>query len=317
MSETAKAKKQLTPTQECFNLWGRGFFYAAVIILLIVNVLYIISYLYLGYTFGLPFDETLREQKAWFVFLTLIRGAAISYVFVLPILVLLAIIRYTFRTSVLGPFFILIVFFTYLWAYERVEAWFVRQSTTRQGWIWVCVGIVGFLCFLIGTGWETKHTRDSKISDRRVSIRGLYAWIKSVPDLLRDWISGRWALESVRKIYDSNNDSSSVNGANTPLANITNDFKAWTDATKLLLTIMTGLTTVLVLFSEDATMQTALKTIGNIFLLVPALCCVYMEIFRRQCERQWETLQGKKPEARLDDTNQKVEPAKAKAHAAN
>ena len=69
------------------------------------------------------------------------------------------------------------------------------------------------------------------------------------------------------------------------------DFKAWNDAMKLLITILTGLTIISSLFTNgNGIWDQAIKILMLFFLLVPALSCAYMESFRRQCERHWQAL---------------------------
>jgi len=115
-----------------------------------------------------------------------------------------------------------------------------------------------------------------------------------------DFLSLRWnpnLHEDVKEVYVASKAASRGLKGASEVANhvlptdIGGDFKAWHDAMKLLITILTGLTIISSLFTNgNGIWDQAIKILMLFFLLVPALSCAYMESFRRQCERHWQAL---------------------------
>lgn len=119
---------------------------------------------------------------------------------------------------------------------------------------------------------------------------------------LHDFLSWRWnpnLHDDVKEVYAASRaaatalkGSSEVTPHSLALpTDIGGDFKAWNDALKLLITILTGLTIISSLFTDGkGVWDQAFRIVMILVLLVPALSCVYMEGFRRQCERHWQAL---------------------------
>lgn len=119
---------------------------------------------------------------------------------------------------------------------------------------------------------------------------------------VHDFLTWRWnpnLHEDVNEVYASSKAAAAALKGSSEVTrralalptDIAGDFKAWNDALKLFITILTGLGIISSLFTEgNGVWDQAVRIVMLLTLLVPALSCVYMEGYRRQCERHWQAL---------------------------
>lgn len=300
------AKSTSTPTELCFSLWVKGFVNAALSISIILSLWamsVVAIILIMGESFKLDTGrpKSLREQ---FLInsVTLHMAVATFSLISTGVLAVLAVLRSVFiRFSIIGAIPALIGVIAYF-SLSPVFISFVEKQDQSYRYGVISSFIVAMITVIIGVaglrynGPEENKKRKSKPRDKLT---------------VRKFFSGQWTRdlhEEVKKIYrrnkeveEDNKQSSSISHC-IPRADITGDFKAWNDATKLLLTIATGLTVVAALFSNgNSLLEQAIRIIALLFLLVPGLSCAYMEAFRRQCERQWLIVDEMSKDGRAHD----------------
>jgi hypothetical protein len=279
-----KMKPVYTPTQLCFSLWLRGFVNAALTIYITLSVLSLF-----GLGLGAILNKYLNEHFL-FNLTTLLLGVVTFSAISTGFIALLVGLRYFYiRFSIMGLIAALIVLPGYMSLGSALISFVEKQDWKAQAGI-IAISVV-ILLVIIGSVAGIKNAQTGKNKENKPRQ-------KMTP---RDFISWHWLPslhEDVKEIYLCNKKLEPGEGeasnvcCTAPPANIGSDFKAWNDATKLLITIMTGLTVILAIFSGgNSQSEHVLKIIALLFLLVPGLCCAYMEAFRRQCERQWHILE--------------------------
>jgi hypothetical protein len=278
-----EAKRSFTPTQLSFSLWLRGFVNAALSINIILSCASFVgvaaAVLFRGQMTG-PFQANLLTLSFAVATFSPISTGAVA---------LAAGLRYLFtRFSIIITLGALTGFVAYMHYAIKFISYVEEQDWKSQAGIVAAIGLTFITALIAVIGLKLNDAEKNKEKRPRHRLT------------LRDFLSWRWSAnlyEDVKEVYAASKAlerdlkaSPGVPRHSAP-ADIAGDFKAWNDATKLLITIATGLTVVSALFSNgDDILERAIRIIALLFLLVPALSCAYMEAFRRQCERQWQVL---------------------------
>lgn len=293
------ARVKPTPVELCFSLWVKGFLNGALSINIILGTVSFIGLaIILGYLYGTaePVESggaTRRSpQQQFLVNLMTLLAAFGTFSFISTAsLAVMASVRFMFlRFSVIGVMVVIAGVAVYLLLSFQVLPYIAGlDAPTRYGIIAASV-ILAMVLVVLGTG--AKHALSDREGERKRAPR------VGIKVALAGFFSGQWVpglREDVEKIHRRNKEEEEVykKVSTSPLnyvprADIAGDFKAWNDATKLLLTVLTGLTVLASLFSNgNSTLEQTIKIIALLSLLVPGLACAYMEAFKRQCERQW------------------------------
>lgn len=294
--------KPHTPLQLCFSLWKSGFVGAALNISFMSLALPFVVLIFL-----LALDWSASPSPAPPDQL----GAHVKFSAALPTWFICSAVLVVFISVVHGMYvrlklWLIVVALLFLGSVPpllSVLSWVTQLELKVQVYLWV---IYFVFCAAVPKIRKLLERDVSEVSSaptrshRRSLKESIRAWRGAIPAWLDDLVSGRWVPnihERVKEIYRSNEDlRSQIKSPSPPvdtrLADIGSDFKAWNDATKLLISILAGLAVISAIFRDERVpYEEAFKILWVLFLLVPALSCVYMEAFRRQCEREWKIIE--------------------------
>jgi hypothetical protein len=290
---TAPAEDAPSPARLCLSLWLEGFLNAGYYITVLL------LYWLLAYSLLWGNDNSLRTG-----FSALQSGVLVTSVMTLTFMLLMFALRWLYnRWPRLGTALILafpLEIKALSWGYEAAAGWFYSLSEKVQWGLLVTLSIVLFLLVVAKELTDERTPKNGVHSPNGTQVAGhlprIWNALQTVPSGLRHLFRGNWTPDlrnRIKIIYDANEKLKprGFDGVNKSLADIANDFKAWNDAAKFLIAVSGGLAVVLSVFHSDADVQVALRILLALFLLVPGLSCVYMEVFRRRCERIWKSLE--------------------------
>lgn len=291
--------KSSTPLQLCFSLWKSGFVRAA----------FCIGYMFAALAFGFPIfllalfflgypQPAPRDQLGLLV--KFVGGLGMLSVFCAYFVGFISIVHDVYVHLKLWVIVAALFFLIFIHSFLSFLPWFLQLKQNVQ----IC--ILGTLVLVFAAVPNVKELLKKDVSEESSALmrsRGEpRSWIGTIRTWLDNLLSGRWVPnidERVKEIYHSNeNLRSQIESPNPPvdksLVSIASDFKAWNDATKLFISILVGLAVIFAMFNDErrGPYGEILKIFWVLFLLVPALSCVYMESFRRRCEREWEIIDG-------------------------
>lgn len=282
-SRPEKPGRNFTPLQLSFSLWLRGFVNAALSINIVISVMCM---------FGLGvalFSKNRMSEQLLSGLVTLSLGLATFSQVGAAAVALLSGLRYVYARFRLKGTALAIIAAT---AYGALGSYLVNLLLKED--LKSLLGITAAFLLTLMSGavaaWGIVNS-DPQQYRRTKPNRKL---------TLDDLISWRWhrnLYEDVKEVYAASKaapatlkGSSEVTHPALP-TDVGGDFKAWNDAVKLVITILTGLTIISSLFTDgNGVWDQAFKIVILLILLVPALSCAYMEGFRRQCERYWQAI---------------------------
>jgi hypothetical protein len=283
VSRSEKKGRNFTPIQLSFSLWLRGFVNAALSINIIISIMCLFG---LGVAF---FSKNRMSEQLLSGLVTLSLGLATFSQVGAAAIALLSGLRYVYaRFRLKGTAMAIIA----AAAYGALGSYLVNLLLKED--LKPLLGITAAFVLTLISGvvatWGIRNSDPQKYL-RPKPLRKL---------TLDDLISWRWnqnLYEDVKEVYSASKaaaaalkGSSEVTHTALP-TDIGGDFKAWNDAAKLFITILTGLTIISSLFTDGkGVWDLAFRIVMLLILLVPALGCAYMEGFRRQCERYWQAI---------------------------
>lgn len=295
-------EKPVNPLELCFSLWFQGFCFAAVNISMALAALFVLFALCVALSVAFGMDVGSNEDG--FVLFMLLAVTFAAGFFSLAPIGLVAVLRYSFiHFSVIGPTGVVGALVIYTILYSK----FMKQKPGIKAAIIAVLAILmiqaGFVSWML-----SPYVNSVKKSKESRSRRNPLAWAVAVITWLRirlhNWLSGQWVAglyKEVEKVYLSNKEWE-IAAAKDPSkttdifpADIGGDFKAWNDATRLLIAIAAGLAVVFNAWGgsgERPGLADVFKISWVLFLLVPTLSCVYMDIFKRRCERAWKAIEA-------------------------
>lgn len=276
-----KKGRDFTPLQLSFSLWLRGFVNAALSINIVISMMCLIG---LG---AALFSKNRMSEQLLSGLATLSLGLATFSQVGAAAIALLSGLRYVYTRFRLKGTVVAIIAAA---AYGALGAYLVNLLLKED--LKSLLGIMAafFLTLISGVVamWGIINSDPQKYR-RPKPLRKL---------TLDDLVSWRWnrnLYEDVKEVYAASKAAAAALKGSSEVTHhilptdISGDFKAWNDAVKLLLTILTGLTIISSLFTDGkGVWDLAFRIVMLLILLVPALSCVYMEGFRRQCERYWQ-----------------------------
>jgi len=282
-SRPEKKGRNFTPLQLSFSLWLRGFVNAALSINIVISVVCLLG---LGVAF---FSKNRTSEHLLSGLITLSLGLATFSQVGSAAIALPSGLRYVYARFRLQGTAVAVIAAT---AYGALGSYLVNLLLKED--LKSLLGITAAFVLTLISGavamWGIVNSDPQKYR-RPKPLRKL---------TLDDLISWRWnrnLYEDVKEVYAASKaaaaalkGSSEVTHTALP-TDISGDFKAWNDAVKLLITILTGLTIISSLFTDGkGVWDLAFRIVMLLILLVPTLSCVYMEGFRRQCERFWQAI---------------------------
>lgn len=284
-SRPEKAGSNFTPHQLSFSLWLSGLVNAALSINIIISVMCMFG---LGAAF---FAKNQMSPRGLSGLVTLSLGLATFSQVGTAVIALLSGLRYVYaryRLKGAGATILMAAVYGVLGSYS---ANLLLSQDPKS-----LLGIVAAFVLTLVSGavavWGIRNSDPQKYRQSKPRRK-----LK-----VHDFLSWRWnpnLYEDVKEVYAASKaaaaalkDSPKVTHHALALpTDIGADFKAWNDALKLLITILTGLAIISSLFTDgDDVWDQAVKIVMLLILLVPALSCAYMEGYRRQCERHWQAL---------------------------
>lgn len=300
----------LAPVQLCLSLWADGFLNAAFLICFTLDWLLPSAVLILQKTLREPpLSETAVRGLLTLTFGVCVFGFISAVLIALLIVLRGAFIRFSssgFSLIVLPS--ILVCIFLVARVSSHMEVWLMNLSAVNK-FATITLSLV-LMSLVLVLKWASNAGRRSGIEQGSLRPRIVSSWwarfritISWVNRVLMNYVTGCWVpdlQERVTRIRERNDavrstaSASLADAGNMHTADISADFKAWTDTTKLFLTVATGFSVALAVLDDGTNphQREALRISAVLFVLVPGLACAYMEVFKRQCERCWKTMEA-------------------------